>query len=170
MRICLFPGTFDPVTLGHTDIIDRSLSLFDKLVIGIGKNANKTPMFSDEQRLDWVREIYKHEPRVDALVYEGLTADCCRTIGANFILRGIRYVSDFEYEKAIADMNRSLDPSIETIFLTCLPQYTSVASTLVRDVLRNGGDVSQFLPDAVNSSLRRTAGRFKQANSVEILH
>ncbi|HEX8334781.1 MAG TPA: pantetheine-phosphate adenylyltransferase [Segetibacter sp.] len=155
MRICLFPGTFDPVTLGHIDIINRSLSLFDKLVIGIGKNANKAPMFPDEQRLDWLNEIYKDDPRVDALVYEGLTADCCKSIGASFILRGIRYVSDFEYEKAIADMNRSLDSSIETIFLTCLPQYTSVASTLVRDVLRNGGDVSPFLPEVVNLSLAK---------------
>ena len=153
MRICLFPGTFDPVTLGHIDIINRSLCLFDKLVIGIGKNANKAPMFPDELRLDWLKEIYKNDPRVDALVYEGLTAECCKSIGANFILRGIRYVSDFEYEKAIADMNRSLDSSIETIFLTCLPQYTSVASTLVRDVLRNGGDVSPFLPEVVNHSL-----------------
>ena len=155
MRICLFPGTFDPVTLGHIDIINRSLGLFDKLVIGIGKNANKAPMFPDEQRLEWVKEIYKDEPRVDALIYEGLTAECCKSIGANFILRGIRYVSDFEYEKAIADMNRSLDSSIETIFLTCLPQYTSVASTLVRDVYRNGGDVSQFLPEVVNLSLAK---------------
>src|SRR3990170_3233301 len=125
MRICLFPGTFDPVTLGHTDIIDRSLVLFDKLVIGIGKNSNKAPMFSAERRLEWVKEIYKDDPRIDALIYEGLTADCCKRIGAHFILRGIRYVSDFEYEKAIADMNRSLDPSIETIFLTCLPKFTS---------------------------------------------
>jgi pantetheine-phosphate adenylyltransferase len=156
-RIALFPGTFDPVTLGHIDIIDRSVGLFDKLIIGIGKNANKVPMFSDKQRCDWIREIYKDDPRIDALVYEGLTIDCCRTIGANFILRGIRYVSDFEYEKAIADMNRSLDPEIETIFLTCLPQYTSIASTLVRDVLRNGGDVSQFLPDVVNQSLKKPA-------------
>ncbi len=155
-RICLFPGTFDPVTLGHIDIINRSLGLFDKLIIGIGKNVNKVPMFPDEQRLEWLKEIYKDEPRVDALVYEGLTADCCKNIGASFILRGIRYVSDFEYEKAIADMNRSLDPTIETIFLTCLPQFTSVASTLVRDVLRNGGDVSKFLPEVVRASLVHT--------------
>ena len=152
-RICLFPGTFDPVTLGHIDIINRSLGLFDKVIIGIGKNANKTPMFPDEKRLAWVKEIYKSEPKVDALVYEGLTAECCKRVGAKFILRGIRYVNDFEYEKAIADMNRSLDPTIETIFLTCLPQYTSVASTLVRDVIRNGGDVSQFLPAVVRRDI-----------------
>lgn len=153
-RICLFPGTFDPVTLGHIDIIDRALPLFDKLVIGIGRNVNKAPMFSEEQRLLWIREIYKADSKVEAVIYEGLTVDCCKSVGANFILRGIRYVNDFEYEKAIADMNRSLEGNIETIFLTCLPQYTSVASTLVRDVLRNGGDVSQFLPDAVNTSIK----------------
>ena len=153
-RICLFPGTFDPVTLGHTDIIDRALGLFDKVIIGIGRNINKQPMFSEQVRLNWLREIYAGNPQVDATVYEGLTVDCCRQVGATYILRGIRYVNDFEYEKAIADMNRSLAGEIETIFLTCLPQYTSVASTLVRDVLRNGGDVSAFLPDAVNDHIQ----------------
>ena len=152
-RIGLFPGTFDPITIGHLDIIHRALPLFDKLIIGIGRNANKTAMFSEEQRLEWVREIYKNDPRVSVLIYEGLTVECCKKAGANFILRGIRYVNDFEYEKAIADMNRSLDENIETIFLTCLPQYTSVASTLVRDVLRNGGNVTQFLPDVVSRAL-----------------
>ena len=154
MRICLFPGTFDPVTLGHTDIIDRALPLFDKLVIGIGRNVNKEPMFSEEKRLGWIREIYKGNPQVEALAYDGLTVECCKKIGANFILRGIRYVNDFEYEKAIADMNRSLDGNIDTVFLTCLPQFTSVASTLVRDVIRNGGDVTPFLPEIVSNSLK----------------
>lgn len=152
-RIGLFPGTFDPITIGHLDIINRSLPLFDKLVIGIGRNANKEPMFTEEQRLDWIREIYKDNPKVDAVVYDGLTIRCCQEVGAHFILRGIRYVNDFEYEKAIADMNRSLDKNIETVFLTCLPQYTSVASTLVRDVLRNGGDALQFLPEVVQKAL-----------------
>ncbi|MEJ7681699.1 MAG: hypothetical protein WKG06_28405 [Segetibacter sp.] len=96
------------------------------------------------------------------MVYEGLTAECCKRVGARFILRGIRYVNDFEYEKAIADMNRSLDSSIETIFLTCLPKYTSVASTLVRDVIRNGGDVSQFLPDVVRRSIKKMKIDYKQ--------
>ena len=152
-RIALFPGTFDPITIGHLDIINRSLSLFDKLVIGIGRNASKISMFSEEQRLQWINEIFKDQAKVTALVYEGLTVDCCKKINANFILRGIRYVNDFEYEKAIADMNRSLSPDIETIFLTCLPQYTSVASTLVRDVIRNGGDATAFLPGPVAQSL-----------------
>lgn len=154
MRICLFPGTFDPVTLGHTDIIDRALPLFDKLIIGIGRNVNKEPMFSEEKRLGWIREIYKGNPQVEALAYDGLTVECCKKIGANFILRGIRYVNDFEYEKAIADMNRSLDGNVDTVFLTCLPQFTSVASTLVRDVIRNGGDVTPFLPAIVSNSLK----------------
>lgn len=153
MRICLFPGTFDPVTLGHTDIIDRALPLFDKLIIGIGRNTNKVPMFSEEKRLSWLREIYRYESKVKALTYDGLTVDCCKKNYAKFILRGIRYVNDFEYEKAIADMNRSLDGNIETVFLTCLPQFTSVASTLVRDVIKNGGDVSRFLPPEVLRTL-----------------
>ncbi len=154
MRICLFPGTFDPITYGHTDIIDRSLSLFDKVYIGIGVNANKQPMFSAELRKSWIEEIYAKEPKVGAVIYEGLTVECCKRIDAQYILRGIRYVNDFEYEKAIADMNRSLDGNIETVFLTCLPKYTSVASTLVRDVIRNHGDVSQFVPDAVLKSIQ----------------
>lgn len=154
-RIALFPGTFDPITLGHTDIINRALPLFDKLYIGIGRNVNKKPMFSEEQRLQWINNIYKDNNKVEAVVYEGLTVECCKKVGANFILRGIRYVNDFEYEKAIADMNRSIADNIETVFLTCLPQYTSIASTLVRDVYNNGGNVSKFLPDAVNETLQR---------------
>ncbi len=154
-RICLFPGTFDPVTLGHIDIIDRALPLFDKLYIGIGRNAQKQPMFSEEQRLSWINQIYAGNNKVEALVYDGLTVDCCKSIHANYILRGIRYVNDFEYEKAIADMNRSIAKNIETIFLTCLPQFTSVASTLVRDVLKYGGDVSPFLPEIVNKSIKQ---------------
>jgi len=161
MRVCLFPGTFDPITMGHTDIINRALPLFDKVVIGIGRNANKVPMFTEEQRLTWIKEIYINEPKVEAVVYEGLTVECCKRVGANFILRGIRYVNDFEYEKAIADMNRSINGHIETIFLTCLPQYTSVASTLVRDVLKNGGDVSQFLPAVVNESIKNNKSFLK---------
>ena len=151
--ICLFPGTFDPLTLGHVDIIDRAIPLFDKIIVGIGLNTAKAPMFSPEQRLQWIKEIYKNEPKVDGAIYEGLTVNFCKTIGAHFILRGIRYVSDFEYEKTIADANRTLDKSIETIFLTGEPKYTSVAYTIVRDIIRNGGDSSHFLPDVVFNSL-----------------
>jgi len=153
-RICLFPGTFDPVTLGHTDIITRALPLFDKIVVGIGLNSSKTPMFSAEQRMLWFKEIYKDEPRVEATIYEGLTVNFCRQIDAKFILRGIRFVSDFEYEKSIADANRMMDPNIETIFLTGEPQYTSVASTIVRDILKHHGDASPFLPEVVIRSIK----------------
>ena len=154
-RICLFPGTFDPVTLGHVDIIDRAIPLFDKIIVGIGRNTSKEPMFSAEQRKKWIDEIYKKEPRVEGAIYEGLTIDYCKKIGAHFILRGIRYVSDFEYEKTIADANRTLDGSIETVFLTCEPKYTSIASTIVRDILRNKGDASHFLPDIVYKSIKK---------------
>ncbi|TAG13981.1 MAG: pantetheine-phosphate adenylyltransferase [Sphingobacteriia bacterium] len=152
-RICLFPGTFDPVTLGHTDIINRALPLFDKIIVGIGINSSKNPMFSGEQRMQWFNEIYVNEPKVESVIYDGLTIHYCKKIGARFILRGIRYVSDFEYEKTIADANRTLDNEVETIFLTGEPKYTSVASTIVRDILRNGGNASPFLPQAVINSL-----------------
>ena len=152
-RICLFPGTFDPVTLGHVDIINRALPLFDKIIVGIGLNTSKAPMFSADQRVQWIRDIYRDEERVEGAVYEGLTVDFCKKKGANFILRGIRYVSDFEYEKTIADANRTLDKSIETIFLTGEPKYTSVASTIVRDIIRNGGNAAPFLPELVSKSL-----------------
>ena len=154
-RICLFPGTFDPLTLGHVDIINRAIPLFDEIVVAIGSNVAKAPMFSAQQRVAWIKEIYKDEPKVKGAYYEGLTVNYCKSIGAHFILRGIRYVSDFEYEKAIADANRTLDNSIETIFLTGEPKYTSVASTIVRDIIRNGGNASPFLPEVVAMSVEK---------------
>lgn len=146
LRICLFPGTFDPITLGHVDVVRRAVSLFDKLVIGVGINSSKQPMFSVEQRCGWMREIFADDPRIETTGYSGLTVNYCQEIGARYILRGIRYISDFEYEKAIADMNRALAPGVETIFLTGAPEYSTVSSTIVRDVIRNGGDVSRFVP------------------------
>lgn len=153
MRTCLFPGTFDPVTLGHVDIVTRALPLFDKIVIGVGINSSKKTMFTAERRMEWFREIFKDEKSIETCVYEGLTVDFCKKLNARFILRGIRYVNDFEYEKTIADANRTLDASIETIFLTCEPRYNSVASTIVRDIIRNKGNASPFLPDVVFRSL-----------------
>ena len=153
MRICLFPGTFDPVTLGHVDIINRAIPLFDKIIVGIGINTAKAPMFSAEQRLQWINDIYKDEEKVEGAIYEGLTIENYKKIGARFILRGIRYVSDFEYEKTIADANRTLDKTIETVFLTGEPKYTSVASTIVRDIIKNKGNASPFLPELVYQSL-----------------
>jgi pantetheine-phosphate adenylyltransferase len=152
-KICLFPGTFDPITLGHVDVIKRAMPLFDKIVVAVGINAGKAPMYSAEQRQAWIEEIFEGEGKISAAVYEGLTVDYCKQIGANYILRGIRYVSDFEYEKTIADANRTLDPTIETFFLTCEPKYTSIASTIVRDIIRNNGNASLFLPEVVAKSI-----------------
>jgi pantetheine-phosphate adenylyltransferase len=112
-------------------------------------------MFSPEQRLQWISELFKDQPKVEGAIYEGLTVDFCKKINARFILRGIRYVSDFEYEKTIADANRTMDKSIETIFLTGEPKYTSVASTIVRDIIRNGGDASHFIPELVYKSIQK---------------
>ncbi|PSL32132.1 pantetheine-phosphate adenylyltransferase [Chitinophaga ginsengisoli] len=154
-RICLFPGTFDPITLGHTDVIDRSLDLFDEIVVGIGVNSAKTPMFSLEQRMQWIRDIYSHTPKVKVISYEGLTIKSCKEVGAQFILRGIRSIGDFEYEKAIADVNRMMDSSIETIFLSCSPRYSTLASSLVRDVLKYDGDASQLLPENILRELKK---------------
>ncbi|MEZ5016846.1 MAG: pantetheine-phosphate adenylyltransferase [Flavipsychrobacter sp.] len=148
-RICLFPGTFDPITKGHVDLIERSLPLFDKIIVGIGTNSTKQPMFTLEQRMEWINNIFQNEPKVEVGTYSGLTVNYCNEIGAKFIMRGIRYITDFEYERAIADMNRSLTNSVETIFLSCRPEYSTLSSTLVREVLRYGGDVSEFLPEAV---------------------
>ncbi len=148
-RICLFPGTFDPITKGHVDVIRRSAALFDKIVIGIGANTNKQPMFSIEQRIGWIQQIFRDDAHIETVAYDGLTIDCCREIGAHYILRGIRYVSDFEYEKGISDMNRMLSSDIETFFLTSSPEYSTVSSTLVRDVIRYGGNVRMFLPEEV---------------------
>lgn len=154
-RIALFPGSFDPITLGHTDIIDRALDLFDEIVIGIGTNSSKTPMFSLEQRMQWIRDIYAHTPKVKVLTYAGLTAKFCGEIGARFILRGIRGVVDFEYEKAIADVNRMMDNKLETVFLSCTPKYSTIASSLVRDVLKYGGDATPLLPEQVLKHINR---------------
>jgi pantetheine-phosphate adenylyltransferase len=148
-RICLFPGTFDPITKGHVDVIERAVSLFDKLVIGIGTNSSKEPMFTAEQRSGWIREIFKNDSRIEVTSYSGLTIEYCKQINAQYILRGIRYVSDFEYEKSIADMNRMLAPGIETLFLTCSPEFSTISSTLVRDVIRNKGKVNLFVPEEV---------------------
>lgn len=148
-KICLFPGTFDPITLGHVDVIKRSVSLFDKIIVAIGVNSQKTPMFTVEQRIAWINDIFRDYPQISATSYSGLTINYCKEVGAQYMLRGIRYIADFEYEKAIADMNRMLAPEVETIFLTCAPEYTTISSTIVRDVIRNGGDVSKIVPPEV---------------------
>jgi pantetheine-phosphate adenylyltransferase len=146
MKIALFPGSFDPVTKAHVDILKRSVSLFDKVVVGIGLNSSKPSFLSAETRKKMLEAVFADEPKVEVMVYEGLTIEFCKKIGAAYMIRGIRTVSDFEYEKAIAQMNHALVPEIESIFIVSKPGYSSISSTIVRDILRYNGDVSQFIP------------------------
>ena len=146
MKIALFPGSFDPVTKAHVDIVKRSVGLFDKVYIGIGDNSSKKGLLSIEKREQMLRAIFETEPKIHIIAYDGLTVDFCRSIGAGYMIRGIRTVSDFEYEKAIAQMNHSLAPDIESIFIVSKPGYSSISSTIVREILRYNGDVSQFIP------------------------
>ena len=147
-KIAVFPGSFDPITLGHYDIIKRSIPLFDKIIVAIGVNAEKKYMFSLEDRLEFIRESFKDEPKVEVVTYEGLTIDLCKKVGAKFILRGLRNPADFEFEKAIAHTNRQLS-RIETVFLLTAAKTSYISSSIVRDVLRHGGDYTILVPDAV---------------------
>jgi pantetheine-phosphate adenylyltransferase len=148
-RIALFPGTFDPITIGHVNIIERAMPLFDEIVVGIGHNSSKSTLFTIEQRLQWIQDIFKNKPTVTVKAYEGLTVTFCETIGAQYILRGIRTMADFDYEKNIAQMNKIIHPQTETIFLMCDPAYTPISSSVVRDLIRNNGETSQFLPKEI---------------------
>lgn len=145
-RIALFPGTFDPITIGHVNIIERALPLFDEIVVGIGHNSTKTTLFPLDQRLGWVKSIFKNVPKVTVATYEGLTVDFCKKIDAHYILRGLRNMSDFDYEKNIAQMNKLVRENVESVFLMCDPAYTPISSSVVRDLIRNGGDASPYLP------------------------
>jgi pantetheine-phosphate adenylyltransferase len=146
MKTALFPGSFDPLTKAHVDIVKRSVELFDKLYIGIGVNSSKKGLLSVEQREQMIRAVFAHDERIHVIAYEGLTVDFFKSIGAAYMIRGIRTVSDFEYEKAIAQMNHSLAPDIESIFIVSKPGYSSISSTIVREIIRYNGDVSQFIP------------------------
>ena len=146
MKIALFPGSFDPVTKAHVDILKRSLPLFDKVVIGIGLNSTKAAYLSLEKRKEILRAVFADEAKVEVQTYEGLTVEFCKKIDAQFMIRGNRTVSDFEYEKAIAQMNHALAPDIESIFIVSKPGYSSISSSIVRDIMRNNGDVRQFIP------------------------
>lgn len=148
-RIALFPGTFDPITIGHINIIERALPLFDEVIVGIGHNSSKTTLFSPEQRLQWIDDVFRNESRVKVGIYEGLTVDYCEKVGADYILRGIRTMADFDYEKNIAQMNKIIHNSTETVFLMCDPAYTPISSSIVRDLIRNKADASMFLPKEV---------------------
>lgn len=146
MKIALFPGSFDPITKAHVDIVKRSVDLFDKFYIGIGDNSSKKGLLTVDQREKMLRAVFENEPRIHIVAYDGLTVDFCKSIGAAYMIRGIRTVSDFEYEKAIAQMNHALAPEIESIFIVSKPGYSSISSTIVREILRYQGDVSQFIP------------------------
>ncbi len=148
MRRAIFPGSFDPLTLGHYDIIQRGITLFDELVIAIGINAEKKYMFSIDERMGFIKESFKDEPKVKVLTYEGLTVDFCKKVDADFILRGLRNPADFEFEKAIAHTNRKLT-EIETVFLLTSSGKSYISSSIVRDVIRNGGDYTGLVPDSV---------------------
>lgn len=148
MRKAIFPGSFDPITLGHFDIIKRALPLFDEIVVAIGINAEKKYMFSLEDRKKFIEESFQDEPKVSVVTYEGLTIDLCHKLGAQFILRGLRNPADFEFEKAIAHTNRQLS-DIETVFLLTAIDTSHISSSIVRDVIRNGGDYTFLVPQSV---------------------
>jgi pantetheine-phosphate adenylyltransferase len=148
MKKAIFPGSFDPITNGHFDIIKRGVSLFDEVIVAIGVNAEKKYMFSLEERKRFIEEAFKDEPKVKVINYSGLTIDLCKKENAEFILRGLRNPADFEFEKAIAHTNRIMS-KIETVFLLTAARTSFISSSIVRDVLRNGGDIAQLVPESV---------------------
>lgn len=148
MRRALFPGSFDPITLGHYDIIKRALDLFDEIVVAIGVNGDKNYMFTVEQRKEFIEQAFADEPKVKVTTYQGLTVDFCKEIDAQFILRGLRNPADFEFEKAIAHTNRKLS-QIETVFLLTAARTSFISSSIVRDVIRNHGDYTVLVPESV---------------------
>ena len=148
-RITVFPGSFDPITRGHESIIRRALPLFDKVIVAIGENGEKKSFFPLEKRLEWLHEIFGHESTIAIATYTGMTIDFCRRENARFILRGLRTSADFEFERSIGQMNKLMHPEIETVFLLCAPEFASVSSSIVRDIIRNGGDVQQFVPEGI---------------------
>jgi len=146
----VFPGSFDPITRGHDSIVRRALPLFDKIILAIGDNPEKTPFFPYEKRYAWLIELYADQPKVQVLKYSGLTVDFCRQNSAKYILRGLRTSADFEFERTIGLMNKALYSEIETVFLLCDPAYAALSSSIVRDILKNGGDVSIFVPEGID--------------------
>ena len=148
MKRAVFPGSFDPLTLGHQDIVERGATIFDEIIVGIGHNAEKSHMFSIKQRKQFIVQCFQDNPKVKVLDYQGLTIDFCKSVGANYLLRGVRNNGDFEFEKAIARTNRELS-NIETVFLLTSIQTSFISSSIVREIIRNKGDYKRFVPDCV---------------------
>jgi len=149
-KIAVFPGSFDPFTIGHEDIIRRALSLFDKIIIAVGANALKKNFYSLETRKEMITKVFQNEPRVSVDHYEGLTVDYCKKNGAGYIIRGLRTAADFEFERAIAQVNKVMASGIESVFLLTVPEHSHINSSIVRDIIRSGGDASVFVPAAIN--------------------
>ena len=149
-KIAIFPGSFSPFTIGHQSIVDRALPLFNKIVISIGINSEKPQYFSIEERMQWIKDVYNNNPKIDVKQYKGLTVDFCKKENANYILRGLRDSRDFKFEKNIAHMNKELNPNIETIFIITPPEISHISSSIIRDIIKNGGDVSKFIPNEIN--------------------
>ena len=151
IKIAVFPGSFDPFTIGHESVVRRALSMFDKVVVGIGINTTKTSFFPIEKRVAWINRVFADTGnRVVAKTFTGLTIDFCKNEKAHYILRGLRTAADFEYERAIAQTNKAMYPDIETVFLLTLPQHTFINSSLIREIIRQGGDAGKFLPKNYN--------------------
>jgi len=149
-KIAVFPGSFDPFTIGHEAIVTRALSLFDEIIIAVGANALKKSYYSLTTRKEMIAQVFRNEPRVKVNHYEGLTVDYCREHGAKYILRGLRTAADFEFERAIAQVNREMAQNVESVFLLTVPEHTHVNSTIIRDIIRSGGDASKFVPASIN--------------------
>ena len=149
-KIAIFPGSFSPFTLGHQYVVDRALPLFDKIIISIGVNAEKNEYFSIDEREEWIKSVYKNNPKVKIKRYEELTVDFCKKTGAKYILRGLRNSHDFRYEKNIAQTNKDLNAEIDTIFIIGPARLAHISSTIIRDIIKNGGDVSHFIPQEID--------------------
>ena len=148
-RIALFPGSFDPITLGHVDIIERAVPLFDEIKIAVGTNSEKNYLFPLQQRVEWIEQTFAQEPKISVITYEGLTVDFAREQGVQFLLRGLRNPADFEFEKAIAQANREMVPDLETVFLLTSARHAYISSSIVREVYNHGGDFQKFVPSTV---------------------